>query len=123
MDIEDVDNVQDQTIFANKGHNNNSNSFRVKIGQMQKAIRQNTGYVAKSKNNQGSSGLRKSASIFHNFNRRPLPQTIDNQSTVSEVKSKFCGSSTRSANRIMSAKRQADQFGTEKNDRFNEAVE
>lgn len=74
MDIEDVDNVQDQTIFANQGNNNNSNSFRVKIGQMQKATRQNTGYVAKSKN---STGLRKSASIFHNSNRRPLPQTID----------------------------------------------
>ena len=77
MDIEDVDNVQDQTIFTNQGHNNNSNSFRVKIGQMQKATRQNTGYVAKSKNYQGSTGLRKSAGIFHNSTRRPLPQTID----------------------------------------------
>jgi hypothetical protein len=51
VDIEKVGGEQypvpNKTIYTNSGYNNNSNSFKIKIGAMNNGMRKSTGYVAK----------------------------------------------------------------------------
>lgn len=127
MDIDSIGNeqrpVDNKTIFANPGQANNSNSFKVRIGQMQKGNCQQTGYIAKSKKD---SIRRSTTSIFHNNSRaRVQPaQTLEHQSQASsqngDHESRFGGANSKSMNRLTSARIYVDQQNETRSDRFNE---